>query len=201
MAPRMPGVSHSVRFMGKTLRARVLRGSPEVGGSCVEISYEGATVLDRRRFSTVGREFRPAACDRDRGAGAFAAGGVGESWASGSLGVGPEVAVDDTGVDRAWCGRRSPCRRVLGPGIDLREAGHSAIASPFAIGPFTVTPYLADHSGFDAYSLLIEAGGRRLFYTGDFRGHGRKHCLQRLLADPPRDVHALVMEGTSIRPE
>lgn len=86
-----------------------------------------------------------------------------------------------------------------GSGIDLREAGHYRDREPFRVGPFTVTPYLTDHSGFAAYSLHIEAGGRSLFYTGDFRGHGRKHSLQHLLAHPPRDVHALVIEGTSLR--
>lgn len=48
---------------------------------------------------------------------------------------------------------------------------------PFVIGPFTVTPYLTDHSAFDAYMLLIEVGGKRLLYSGDFRLHGRKGKL------------------------
>jgi ribonuclease J len=71
---------------------------------------------------------------------------------------------------------------------------------PFTLGPFTITPYLADHSAYDAFSLLVEAGGRSLFYTGDIRGHGRKaSAFERLLADPPSPVHALLMEGTSFR--
>ncbi len=104
-----------------------------------------------------------------------------------------------------WIGRGAAdvlrAAAFWGSGIDLHEAGHYRDRESFTVGPFRVTPYLADHSGFDAYSLLVEAGGRRLFYTGDFRGHGRKHCMQRLLDDPPGDVHALVMEGTSIRPD
>ena len=68
------------------------------------------------------------------------------------------------------------------------------------LGPFTITPYLADHSAYDAFSLLIQAGGRSLFYTGDIRGHGRKAAaFERLLADPPSPVHAILMEGTSFR--
>jgi ribonuclease J len=70
---------------------------------------------------------------------------------------------------------------------------------PVRLGPFTVTPFLADHSAFDAYSLLVEAGGRRLFYTGDIRGHGRKAALfDRLVANPP-EVDVLMMEGTNVR--
>lgn len=42
----------------------------------------------------------------------------------------------------------------------------------FQIGDFTITPYLVDHSAFDAYAFLIEAEGKRLFYSGDFRASG-----------------------------
>ena len=44
----------------------------------------------------------------------------------------------------------------------------------FACGEFRITPYLADHAAFDAHGFLIEDGERRVFYSGDFRGHGRK---------------------------
>jgi len=70
--------------------------------------------------------------------------------------------------------------------------------TPLELGPFRVTPYLADHSAFDAYQLLVEAKGRRLFYSGDFRGHGRKARLfERLLAEPP-PVDTLLLEGTRV---
>lgn len=69
----------------------------------------------------------------------------------------------------------------------------------FDIGPFRITPYQVEHSAFDAFALLIEAAGRRLFYTGDFRAHGNdRRPFERLLRDPPRNVHALMMEGTQI---
>jgi ribonuclease J len=67
------------------------------------------------------------------------------------------------------------------------------------IGPFAITPFLVDHSAYDAYALLIKANGRRLFYSGDLRAHGRKAALfERLVADPPRPVHAMLMEGSSL---
>ena len=69
----------------------------------------------------------------------------------------------------------------------------------FAIGPFTVTPFLTDHSAFDAYMLLIDGAGRRVLYTGDFRRHGRKSVLvDRLIASPPRDIDVLLTEGTNL---
>ena len=69
---------------------------------------------------------------------------------------------------------------------------------PFSIGPFSITPYLMDHSAFDSYAFLIYAGGKSLFYTGDFRAHGRKaKTFDKLINNPP-DVDVLVMEGTMV---
>ena len=71
--------------------------------------------------------------------------------------------------------------------------------TPVEIGPFRVTPYLVDHSAFDAYALLVEADGKRVFYSGDFRAHGRKTRLfEEMIADPPGDIDVLLMEGTTI---
>ena len=70
---------------------------------------------------------------------------------------------------------------------------------PLEVGPFTITPFLIDHSGYDAYSLLIEAEGKRLFYSGDFRAHGRKASLtERLIAQPPGNIDVLLLEGSSL---
>ena len=68
----------------------------------------------------------------------------------------------------------------------------------FQIGAFSITPYLMDHSAFDAYGFLVSAGGKSLFYTGDFRGHGRKAKLLDRLVQHPTQVNALLMEGTLI---
>lgn len=84
-------------------------------------------------------------------------------------------------------------------GMKFRNVLHLESGSSLTVGPFAITPYLNDHSAYDAYSLLISAGGRRLFYSGDFRGHGRKAALfERFLKDPPPDVDVLLMEGTTI---
>lgn len=86
-----------------------------------------------------------------------------------------------------------------GLGLTRPLAGTYRDREPFTVGPFTVTPYLVDHSAYDAYALLVETPRRRLFYSGDLRGHGRKAALfERLLADPPRDIDVLLMEGTQI---
>ena len=69
--------------------------------------------------------------------------------------------------------------------------------TPIELGPFKIIPYLMDHSGYDAYSLMIEADGKRLFYSGDFRMHGRKAKLtEKLIANPPKNIDVLLLEGS-----
>ena len=69
----------------------------------------------------------------------------------------------------------------------------------FEVGSFSVTPYLVDHSGFDAVAYLIEADGKRLFYSGDFRGHGRKSILfDRMIDKSLKDIGYLLLEGSMI---
>ncbi len=71
--------------------------------------------------------------------------------------------------------------------------------TPFELGPFKITPYLIDHSGYDAYSILIEADGKRLFYSGDFRMHGRKAKLtEKLMTHPPEKIDVLLLEGSTL---
>jgi ribonuclease J len=81
----------------------------------------------------------------------------------------------------------------------VRDYRHWTGNRSIDVGPFRVTPYLTDHSAFDAYMLLIEAAGKRVLYSGDFRNHGRKAALvEKLMAAPPRDVDVLLMEGTNL---
>ena len=81
-----------------------------------------------------------------------------------------------------------------------RPAGFLKDRTPMDIGPFRVTPYLVDHSAFDAYAMLVEADGQRLFYTGDLRAHGRKSPLfERLVNDPPKNIDILLSEATNVR--
>ena len=84
-------------------------------------------------------------------------------------------------------------------GVKLQSVVHLKDRTPITIGPFSITPYLVDHSAYDSYALLVEADGKRLFYSGDFRAHGRKASLtEKLIATPPADVDVLMMEGTCI---
>jgi ribonuclease J len=68
-----------------------------------------------------------------------------------------------------------------------------------SIGPFKIMPYLMDHSAFDALAFLIEAGGKSIFYSGDFRAHGRKEkAFEYFLKNTPEGIDALLMEGSLV---
>ncbi len=71
---------------------------------------------------------------------------------------------------------------------------------PINLGPLKITSYLMDHSGFDASSFLIEANGKRVFYSGDFRGHGRKAKLLDNFVKwrSVTNVDCLLLEGTTL---
>lgn len=85
----------------------------------------------------------------------------------------------------------------LGTGVNLDQVQTFTMWRPLRVGEFTITPYLMDHSAPDAAAFLIEADGQRLFYSGDFRGHGRKQVLlETLLKHPISDVDCLIMEGS-----
>jgi ribonuclease J len=67
----------------------------------------------------------------------------------------------------------------------------------FEEGAFKIRPYLVDHSGFAALAFLIEAEGKKIFYSGDFRGHGRKSILfENMLKRPPKNISYLLLEGS-----
>jgi len=64
---------------------------------------------------------------------------------------------------------------------------------------FEITPFLTDHSTPEAFSFLIEADGRQVFYSGDFRATGRKNiAYKKLIENPPKNIDLLLIEGTMV---
>ena len=61
------------------------------------------------------------------------------------------------------------------------------------------TPYLMDHSAFDSYAFLIKADGKSLFYSGDFRIHGRKtKAFDWFSYNIQKNIDYVLLEGTTI---
>ncbi len=188
------------------MKVRIMRGAHEIGGSCVELDAGGSRiVLDVGKplwagwNDTVPLPPVPGLADGDDPS---LAGVVISHSHFDHYGLLPQV---DSRVP-LYIGREAAA--VIGAsaffspaGLHLDPTGYLVDREPFRLGAFTITPYLVDHSAFDAYALLVEGEGRHLFYTGDIRGHGRKASLfDRLLGDPPRPVDVMLCEGTHLRP-
>ena len=69
----------------------------------------------------------------------------------------------------------------------------------FTIGDIRIRPLVIDHSAADSYMFVIEAEGKRVLYTVDFRMHGlRHHVLDKLVNTYIGEVDILITEGTSL---
>jgi ribonuclease J len=83
--------------------------------------------------------------------------------------------------------------------VTITNATYFEKEKAFSIGDITVTPYWADHSAFDSYSFLVVANGKSIFYSGDFRNHGRKaNAFKWFTHNAPQNVDYLLLEGTTI---
>jgi ribonuclease J len=186
--------------MGR-VQVRIHRGCNEVGGSCIELASRGERlVLDLGRPIWVKRDDvvpLPDVAGLEQPDASLRAVVISHPHLD-HYGLAGDIAAPIILGEAAWriLAEASFFTGGVLPATPTRFLRHR---EPIEIGPFTITPYLNDHSAFDAYSMLIEADGRRLFYSGDIRGHGRKRGIfEQLLRDPPR-VDALLMEGTNVR--
>ncbi len=69
----------------------------------------------------------------------------------------------------------------------------------FTIGNIHIRPLVIDHSAVDSYMFVIEAEGKRVLYTGDFRMHGlRSHIVEKLVKTYIGEVDVLITEGTLV---
>lgn len=117
------------------------------------------------------------------------------------------IYMGKTSLDIYRCGK-SNLNKLLPPNekkkieviLKRTETVHTFLpGKSLQIGPFTIVPLMIDHSAFDAYMFVIEAGGTRLLYTGDFRGHGfRSKALPKLLALYAKNMDYVISEGTNI---
>ncbi len=186
------------------MRLRIHRGTQEIGGTCIEAEAQGKRlVLDvglpldapdeeqERLLPEV-----PGFQERDDSLLGVMISHAHRDHYGLAAHIRPEIPV--------WIGEAG--HNILKAASAWVPNGHAftdphflSDRRPVEIGPLRVTPFLVDHSAFDAYALLVEADGKRVFYSGDFRAHGRKAALfERLVRDPPADIDVLLMEGTTL---
>lgn len=202
------------------------RGTNEIGGSCIELQSQGASLLldigmpllnpDRTPFDedrVRRRTWRELVAERilppvpglyDRGTCAVAGVVLSHSHPD-HYGLGhfvrPDVPIYASPGTRRLI---ELTREFVNPSMPLRNLQPlKADWKPVRIGPFVVRAHPVDHSAPDAIAVEVVADGRRVFYSGDLRGHGRARRLFEHMTRPWRlPVHALLMEGSSLgRPE
>ena len=77
-------------------------------------------------------------------------------------------------------------------------------AESFVVKDIRITPYLVDHSAYDACMYLLETPDKTILHTGDFRGHGHRGSKLVTMIDTyicrhgKRKVDVLLIEGTML---
>jgi ribonuclease J len=189
-------------------RVCVHRGTQQIGGTCIELSCNGCRILldlglPLDSGDTDPRTLLPDISGlREADPSLLAlviSHGHADHWGLAPY-SGPKIRIVTGAATRSIMGAAAA---FVPHFIELADDDDGRLdlmdRKTIEVGPFAITPYLVDHSAFDAYAMLIEANGRRLFYSADIRGHGRKAALfERLINHPPRPVHAMLMEGSSL---
>ncbi|MDO8431848.1 MAG: MBL fold metallo-hydrolase [Candidatus Binatus sp.] len=185
------------------MRVRIHRGTKEVGGNCIELSSGGKTLLLDMGMPLTAPDPANVKLPQIEGL------QVEDRNFLGIVVSHPHF--DHYGlIQKARSSTRvfigSDAEKILRAAIPFGSFGvvfqnvtHYQHRVCFEVGPFKITPFLNDHSAFDAYSFLVEADGQSLFYSADLRGHGRKARLfDQFLKTAPKPVDVLLMEGTTI---
>lgn len=182
-----------------TVRLTIHRSADQIGGNCIEIVAESGErlVLDVGRPLDAPNDatgLLPSTLDRETNAHVLISHPHQDHY-----GLLEETPPDWPVYSGAAAEKLIRITAGITGGTITRSFTHWRDRTPTRIGPFTITPYLTDHSAFDAYMLLIETEQKRILYTGDFRIHGRKSVLvEKLMAEPPQNLDVLLMEGTNL---
>ena len=187
------------------MKIEIYRGTHQIGGSAIEISTASTRIiLDFGNELTLDETYIPNKLDIDgvtKGT-PNCDGIVISHYHMDHLGqlasVLPEIPV--------YMGALGRKVALIGAGYQdkdlyLRLLGANTFrgGEAFSIGDIRIRPLVIDHSAADSYMFIIEAEGKRVLYTGDFRLHGlRYHVLEKLVKTYIGKVDVLITEGTSL---
>ncbi|NEW80781.1 MAG: hypothetical protein GZ094_00220 [Mariniphaga sp.] len=178
------------------MKVKIYRGTHEIGGNCVELTADNGKVLWLdlgEPLSTVNPDVSYTANNVD----ALIISHPHQDHYGLMENVGTDVPVY---IGQVSLGLISATKIFLG-----KESPKSnfILFQPWkefiVLNTFKVYPYLMDHSSPEAFAFVIEADGKRLFYSGDFRSTGWKNKLYyKLLQEPPKNIDLFLTEGTMV---
>ncbi|MDE2674842.1 MAG: MBL fold metallo-hydrolase [Paracoccaceae bacterium] len=189
------------------MKIRIHRGTKEIGGTCIEVESQGKRIvldiglpLDAPEDEESQKNLLPEVSGFEKQDDSLLGALISHSHID-HYGLASKIKNKNIPV---WIGEGA--HNIMRAAVPYVPNGFAFDAPNFLknrqlfdLGPFRITPYLVDHSAFDAYAFLIEADGKSVFYSADFRAHGRKSYLfKNLLANPPSNIDVLLMEGTTI---
>lgn len=178
------------------MKIRIYRGTKEIGGTCVELTADNGKIL----WIDLGAPLSTANPDtsyRNNRVEALLISHPHQDHFGLMGSVGEEVPIYIGQVTEDLI---KATKRFLG--IDPPKCNFQRL-TPWVevtiLDTFKVYPYLVDHSSPEAFAFLIEADGKRVFYSGDFRSTGRKGFLfDDMVINPPDHIDLLLTEGTMI---
>ena len=182
------------------MKITIHRGSHQIGGCCTEISTDTSRIL-----IDFGSELDGSAQLHINGVteGRSCCNAVLFSHYHGDhIGLVESINVDIplyiSGLSLSILKQQNKKQKIFNEKIVNRIETYKA-TSPLSFGDITVTPFMVDHSAFDSHMFLIEADGKKVLHTGDFRAHGfRGKGLIPTLEKYVGKVDVLICEGTTV---
>lgn len=177
------------------MKIRVLKGTDEIGGNCIEISTPNTTIL--LDYGTPLKE-KSQKVTLEQKIDAILISHPHQDHFGEIINLDSKTPI--------YCGELSfmlmNATKIFTGNEKLTNSFHHFVAwQKFTIGDFTITPYLVDHSATDAYAFLVEAENQKILYSGDFRDNGRKSKLfYKMIKDKNlKNIDVLMMEGTMMQ--
>ena len=192
----------------------IYRGTHQIGGCCTEISADGKRILIDFGANLPGTDGDAQTKDREMVQKVFGSRQDGAvlftHYHGDHYGLFKKVP---PGVPMYIGPLAKNILRILVPYIDrdAPEKGSAIVEQMRTYEPgkwmtpvpgIRVLPLYVDHSALDAYMFCIQAAGKTILFTGDFRNHGiagQVERMERMVQKyVPKPVDLLVTEGTML---
>ncbi|MGD1007881.1 MAG: MBL fold metallo-hydrolase [Ignavibacteriaceae bacterium] len=178
------------------MKAKIYRGTKEIGGTCIELTAENGKILWIDLGSPLDNKNPNVDYAQNKVDALLIShphqdhfGLMGKVGTEVPIYIG-ELSLDLINATKLFIGV-APLNQNF---IIIKPWKIFTIADTFRIESF-----LTDHSTPESFAFLIEADGKRIFYSGDFRASGRKSKVyERLIDNPPKNIDLLLIEGTMV---